>query len=266
MMRACVVLIALLMSGPLFGGVARAVPGGLEAEENLRQITIFSAASLQDVTHALVAAVPGMSEARLSVAASSTLARQILHGAQPDIFLSANLELVSLIRETVPERVVSVVPFAENRLVLVTVRPERPGDAGDYASWLKALPRDDFIALADTAHVPAGLYAKAALQHAQIWALYRGRIAQSDHVRGALALAERGEVAAAIVYRTDVSLASRLRVVGELPAEHHPAIKLVAVQLDGAAPAGASRFTAFLISPAGQAILRDFGFVSDVGP
>jgi molybdate transport system substrate-binding protein len=66
------------------------------------------------------------------------------------------------------------------------------------------------IAMGDPDHVPAGSYGKRALEVAGLWRHLASHVVPTSSVREALALAERGEVDLAVVYRTDAELSDRV--------------------------------------------------------
>ncbi len=67
--------------------------------------------------------------------------------------------------------------------------------------------------------MPAGKYAKAALEYLGIWPSVADRLAQAENVRAALALVSRKEAAAGIVYKTDAAADKEVSVVGTFPEE-----------------------------------------------
>src|SRR3546814_8066250 len=71
----------------------------------------------------------------------------------------------------------------------------------------------------DPAHVPAGIYARQALQALGLWDQVADRLAPAANVRAALALVDRGEVPAGIVYETDAAISPRVRIVDAFPDE-----------------------------------------------
>ncbi|WP_348253736.1 molybdate ABC transporter substrate-binding protein, partial [Salmonella enterica] len=56
------------------------------------------------------------------------------------------------------------------------------------------------LAVGDPQHLPAGIYAKEALQKVGAWQTLEPKLAPAEDVRGALALVERNEAPLAIVY------------------------------------------------------------------
>ena len=223
------------------------------------EVTLFAAASLGDVITELAEAWAARGEAplRLSFAASSTLARQIEHGAPADLFISANVEWMDRLARAglvdgAGRRVLAV-----NRLVLVAPA-DAPVNGADAAAALAGLSPDARIALGDPDHVPAGRYGAAALAALGQEALL-ARAARAADVRAALALVARGEAPLGIVYATDARLTDRVRLVAEFPAHAHPPIVYPAA-VSGANRAEAERVLAFLASPAARPVWDRHGF------
>jgi molybdate transport system substrate-binding protein len=80
-------------------------------------------------------------------------------------------------------------------------------------------------------------------------------------VAAVLAYARRGEVAAAVVYRTEVRGVPDVVVLDEARGPSAPCPEVVGAVVRGARAAGeATAFLAFVRSPEGQKILADFGF------
>jgi molybdate transport system substrate-binding protein len=117
--------------------------------------------------------------------------------------------------------------------------------------------------LADPDSVPAGKYAKAALEKLGVWSGVEGKIARAENVRAALNFVARNETPLGIVYQTDASAEKKVRVVGRFAAETHPAIiypvALIAASRHAAAPA----FFTYLKSPDARAIFEKYGFSAD---
>ena len=73
--------------------------------------------------------------------------------------------------------------------------------------------------------MPAGLYARQALEALGLWAPLSNRLAIADNVRGALALVARGEAPFGVVYETDARLSKRVAVAARFPASTHTPIR-----------------------------------------
>lgn len=249
-MRCLVVFLTLLLAAPVRADV-----------------TVFAAASLADVLGELTSTwSAGSGEpVRLSLAASSTLARQIEQGARADLFLSANLAWMDHLQRAGLLDDASRRVLARGRLVLVAPS-DSPVAAGDAAALLRALPAGERVALGDPTHVPAGIYARAALETLGLGTIAAQRSAHAADVRSALALVARGEAALGVVYETDAALTDRVRVVATFPADSHPAIVYPAARLADAPEAGAAdALLAWLGSGEARTIWHRYGFVDPSG-
>ena len=120
---------------------------------------------------------------------------------------------------------------------------------------------DRRLAMGDPNHVPAGIYGKMALQALGLWSQTAARVAFAGDVRAALALVERGEVAAGLVYATDVAISARVRIAARFPPDSHPPITYpLAVVADQGRPE-VLKFHRFLTGPEAGAVFRRHGFL-----
>ncbi|RYD86263.1 MAG: molybdate ABC transporter substrate-binding protein, partial [Sphingomonadales bacterium] len=211
--------------GLLLGLGAVAVVG--EAMAAPRAPLVLAAASLQESMNAAADAWAARGHVRpvCSFAASSALARQIAAGAAADLFISADEPWMDDV-----EKKGRIVPgtrsaFLGNRLVIV----ETKGLRGQYAFPAKPsladLVAQGRIAIADPNSVPAGRYAKAAIEKTGTWATVEPRIVRGESVRAALAMVERGGAHHGIVYATDARASNKVLVIGVIPANAHPPIR-----------------------------------------
>jgi molybdate transport system substrate-binding protein len=236
---------------------ALALAIGLSASACAQEsVLVFAAASLKnalDQANERYRADTGVA-VTAAFAASSALARQIEAGAQAQVFISADLEWMDYLQQKGLLRPESRRDLLGNRLVWVVPAqakvPDRPLDA------LGATGR---LALADPQHVPAGKYAKTALERLGVWPSLAPRIAAAENVRAALALVARGEAPLGIVYQTDAHAEPRVRVVAQIDPGLHPPIVYPAALVRGAG-AGAERYLAFLSGAQARAIFESYGF------
>lgn len=144
---------------------------------------------------------------------SAALAQQISQDSPADLYLSASLEWVSLLEQE--NRIAKRVDLLGNRLVLIV-----PSDSKLELTKLEDLKSADVahLALADPDSVPAGKYAKQALEKGGVWNDVEANIVRGSDVRQALAFVEQGEAEAGIVYATDASASTKVSVVFEIPA------------------------------------------------
>lgn len=245
-------------------GVLAATP--LHADQTGRQsITVFAAASLKTALDEAAAAYTRAAGTRtvISYAASPALAKQIEQQAPADVFISADLDWMDdlagkkLIRDETRKNLLG------NRLVLiapassaVTLRIEPGFD-------LRPALGEGRLAVAHTATVPAGKYAKASLETLGVWSSVADRLAEAQNVRAALALVALGEAPLGIVYRTDALSESKVKIVGELPGDTHPPVVYpIAVTANSTKPEAANAFIAFLRSQDGAEIFTRQGFTT----
>jgi molybdate transport system substrate-binding protein len=224
---------------------------------------VLAAASLQESLNAAADAWAAGGHPRpvLSFAASSALARQVEAGAPADLFVSADEEWMDYLAQRNLIRPRTRVSFLTNQLVLVapaasTVRlaiaPRFP--------LARALGTSGRLAMADPASVPAGRYGQQALTRLGVWPSVSAKLARAENVRAALALVSRGEAPLGVVYATDARAAPSVRVVGVFPASTHAPISYPVAMLASSTHADAEGFRRFLLSGAGKAVFRRYGF------
>jgi molybdate transport system substrate-binding protein len=238
---------------------ALGTPGAARAEP----VKVFAAASLKDALDAVAktwaAENPGKSVVA-SYAASSALAKQVEAGAPADLFVSADLDWMDEL-----DGKGLVAPGTRKSLLgnsLVLVAPAgsgvklEPKEGADFSAALAG----GKLAVADVKAVPAGKYAKAALEKLGLWAGLEPSLAQAENVRAALALVARGEAKLGIVYATDAKSEPKVEVVGVFPEASHPPIVYPVAELKAAANPDARAFLAFVEGPEAGAIFKAGGF------
>jgi molybdate transport system substrate-binding protein len=219
---------------------------------------VFAAASLKNALDEVAAGYPGTKPA-ISYGASSALAKQIESGAPAQLFLCADLDWMDYL-----EKKGLLAPGTRRNLLgneLVLVAPARQPAKLQPAPGFpigKALGNGR-LALADPSAVPAGKYAKAALEKLGVWDQVSGRIAAAENVRAALALVARGEAPLGVVYRTDAAVDRAVVVAGVFPDDTHPPIIYPAAALKGAKP-DALAFLRFLGGAAAKRVFEKYGF------
>ncbi len=221
-------------------------------------VVIFAAASTAGPLDEIAAAF--RAETRIdvltSLAGSSTLAQQIIAGAEADVFLSASREwaaalenrgLVAESRDLFSNRLVIVVPTAADWKV---------NAAEDLLD-----PRVEHLALGDPECVPAGVYARQALQALGLWDRLAGKVVAAEDVRQALSYVETGAAEAGIVYITDAAASRRVEVAAEIdPALSDPIVYPAVLLRSAAGKPAARRLFRFLQSTPAADILRHHGF------
>jgi molybdate transport system substrate-binding protein len=239
---------------------ALALACALAAPARAETLTVFAAASLKEALDEVVRAFEAASghRVRISYGASSALARQIDGGAPAQIFISADEELMDFVESHsgLKRRRISLLT---NSLVLIAPAAKVPRLRVEPGFALGAALGNGRLAVADTQAVPAGKYARAALESLRVWTQVQDRLAPAEDVRAALALVARAEAPLGIVYRTDAQHEPRVAIVDTFPASSHPAIVYPVGVLRGAT-APADDFAVFLTSQDARAIWRRHGF------
>ncbi|MFT6145494.1 MAG: molybdate transport system substrate-binding protein [Myxococcota bacterium] len=213
-------------------------------------LTIAGASSLREVLPQLVAVHTERTgePVRVTYGGSGTLAAQVRAGAPVDVVVFAGQAPVEgLVTEGLLHGTPQVV--ATNTLVLV-------GADNDLRVGFRELHQLSYIAIADPQVAPVGAYARQVLRTYGHWDEIAAKAVAVPDVAASLALVRRGEVQAAVVYRTDARLAPELSIWDEavLDAAHSPVVIASAVQ------AGPCAFLQTLTSDAGRAVWTSNGF------
>jgi molybdate transport system substrate-binding protein len=243
---------AAVLSLAAAGARSAEAPGG---------VLVFAAASLANVLGDLDRVFTARTGIRVtaSLAASSTLAKQIEAGAPADVYFSADLQWMDYLQQRGLLRPGSRHDVAGNSLVLIA--------PADSSLRVRIVPGFDLarllgggrLAVADPDSVPAGIYAREALRKLGVWSRVVARLARAENVRAALAYVARADAPLGIVYRTDALVEPRVRVVGVFPAASHAPI-VYPVALTRRADEEAARYLAFITSADAQPIFRKWGF------
>ena len=240
--------------------VAALIAGGAPTARG-ETITIAAAVSLKDALSDV--AVRYKAETGDSVeftfGSSGQLANQVLNGAPVDLFVSAANKQVDDLAKAGAIVGSSRRVVAGNSLVLVV-----PAECESAPTSLRALtaPVVTRVAVGEPGSVPAGQYAREALERAGVWGGIRDKLVLGTNVRQVLDYVERGEVSAGIVYATDAKQAgAEVRVACAIdPRDHGPIVYPAAIVKASAKRAAARRFLDYLSSEAGQSRLKKYGF------
>ena len=236
-----------------------ATPRHSNAQE---QITVFAAASLKNALDDVDTAFTKASGIKVTASyeASSALARQIEQGAPADVFISADLRWMDYVSERKLIHPETRINLLGNKLVLIAPKDSKIDKVSIGPGFdLVKLAGDGRIAVADVKAVPAGLYAKAALEKLGSWAAAEPKLAQAENVRATLAFVARGETPVGIVYETDAKIEPKVKIVGVFPDDSYPSVTYPVAAITTAKSA-ATRYLDFLRSSAAKAIFERYGF------
>jgi molybdate transport system substrate-binding protein len=226
-------------------------------------LTVFAAASMKNALDDANAAFTKATGTKVvvSYAASSALAKQIEGGAPADVFISADLQWMDYVSGKNLIKPVSRLNLLGNKLVLIAPTDSKLDKVAIAKPFdIAKLAGDGRIAVADVKVVPAGLYAKAALESLEGWTAAEPKLAMAESVRATLAFVARGETPIGIVYETDAKIEPKVKIVGVFPDGSHPTIVYpVAATAAGANPAAAG-YLNFLRGSAAKSIFEKYGF------
>jgi molybdate transport system substrate-binding protein len=225
-------------------------------------VTVFAAASLKEALDEAVRRFDADAghRTKVSYGASSALARQIERGAPADLFLSADVEWMDYLTARKLLDAKSRVELLSNHLVLISPAGSKVKVAIAPGFPLGELLGTNRLAMADPDHVPAGKYARAALETLGAWSGVSGKIARTENVRAALALVARRETPLGVVYRTDALAERKVRIVAEFPASSHTRIVYPAALTASSRSPTAPQLLEFLRSRIARAIWEKHGF------
>ena len=232
-------------------------------------LTIFAAASLKNALDDANATFTKATGVKMTAiyAASSALAKQIEQGAPADVFVSADLKWMDYVAERKLIKPDTRLNLLGNRLVLIASRDSKLDHVAIGPGFdLAKLAGDGRIAVADVRAVPAGLYAKAALEKLGAWKAAEPKLAMAENVRATLAFVARGETPVGVVYETDAKIEPKVKIIGAFPDGSYPPVTYpVAVTADSK-KAAAERYAAFLRTSTAKAIFEKYGFSFLVKP
>ena len=231
------------------------------------RLTVFAAASLTDALQAIgkqfEAAHPGV-EVDFSFAGSQILRTQLEQGASADVIAFADQNNMNLL---ISDGLVSAgAPrdCATNQMVVI-LPPDNPGDVQGLIDLARPALK---LVLAD-ASVPAGTYARQILEKMSSAPNFgvdfskkvmANVVSNETDVRQVVTKVELGEADAGIVYTSDIQAARDLLTIPIPPQYNVTAHYPIAILLDSRNPDLAVAFVNYVTSPAGEAILSEWGF------
>ncbi len=227
------------------------------------EIQVYAAASLKtalDQVSALWLNETG-NKVTAIYAASNVLARQIMEGAPADLFISADLAWMDELQSKNAIRAETRKNILGNTLVLIaTAGSDLTVDLKPGADLLGLL-EGGRLATGETSSVPAGRYAKAALESLGVWEKLDPHLAMQVNVRAALLLVARGEAPLGIVYASDARAEPGVEIIATFPSSSHPPIVYPAAIVSASQNPDAAVFLDFLVADKAMAIFESNGFL-----
>jgi molybdate transport system substrate-binding protein len=232
-------------------------------------LTVYAASSLTDAFNDIAAAFhatyPDV-DVRFNFAGSPTLRTQIEQGAGADVLATADEPNMRAAFES--HLVVDAGEAVAGNTLVIIVPKGNPG----HVAMPSDLARDALKLVLAQDGVPAGTYARAAIEKmaadpafgpsfsARVLA---NVVSDEPNVKAVVAKVQLGEADAGIVYATDVTpgVVSDVETVA-IPGAYNIVVSYpIAVTSEAAHAAVARAFIDYVLSDAGQAILRGYGFL-----
>lgn len=226
------------------------------------KLVVFCAASLTDVISEITNDFEQEfnADVKLNIASSGTLARQIEHGANPSIYISANKKWIDylnqknlIISET--EKVI-----AGNSMVLVVPADSELNSTGFPPKT--PLPKlfNGKLSVGDPNHVPAGSYALQILKNLGYENELEPRFLPAKDVRSALMVVELGEVEAGIIYKTDALRSKKVKIITEFPDSLYNPVNYYITIMEGQKNKNSLSLYNYILSDEVKQVWKKYGF------
>jgi molybdate transport system substrate-binding protein len=246
--------VALLFALALCVGVS-ASGASAKSTHSTAGITVYAAASLTDV-------FPKIDPSNTyNFAGSNALATQITNGAPADVFASANTTLPAQLYAA--GTVEKPVTFTRNTLVAIVPKSNPAGIKSIYDIARPGVKID----IANSA-VPVGAYTLQIWKQMGLTApMTANVVSQETDVRIVLQKVQLGQADAGFVYSTDAQTVPGDVTVIPVPAWAQPKVAYaMAVVTKSPNQAAAQAFVNKVMSPAGQAWMLKYGFLTITAP
>ncbi|MEM7033780.1 MAG: molybdate ABC transporter substrate-binding protein [Chloroflexota bacterium] len=201
-------------------------------------------------------------------AGSQQLAQQLAQGAPADLFASANQAQMNLTLEAERVDPNSITVFTHNRLAVISRIDNQPP-----IQTLSDLAKPQYKLILAANEVPAGQYAQGFLEKTtsdhDLGPMYQGQVLNNvvsyeANVKAVLTKIVLGEADAGIVYQSDIAAKNKDHFK-QIVIPNHLNIDApypLATISDSQHPTQAAAFAAYVLSPVGQQILENHGFLS----
>ncbi|MFD2045653.1 molybdate ABC transporter substrate-binding protein [Ornithinibacillus salinisoli] len=196
----------------------------------------------------------------INIGGSGTLARQIQQGAPADVFLSADEKSLDLLEKHHLLLLDTKVTFAKNKLILIGNSDSKL----DFATLEDLIHQDiNQIAIGNPESVPAGNYAKDALQSRNLWnnSSLQEKLVFAKDVRQVLTYVASGNTEVGFVYYSDILQENNVQKLLAIEEHlHEPIIYPGAVTTTSEHPEVAKQFLLYLQQDQAREIFKKHGF------
>ncbi len=235
-----------------------AISGYAQEPKPVKEVVVFAAASMNPSLTPLAQKYDKDTGIKMviSYASSSALATQIQSGAPAQIFISADVAWAEKVQGS--GHAAQKVDFLGNSLVLIV-----PAKGNSKVTKIEDLQSEavQHIAIADPTGVPAGKYAKEAMETLGLYSKLEPKFVPTQDVRQALLYVERSEAEAGFVYATDATSSKAVKQVAVLdPYLKTPVKYAIVLTKTGAESADARAAYDFLLSDGAIKAFEKAGF------
>lgn len=232
-----------------------------QTEVKEAEITVSAAASLTDALQEIQenyrAANPNVT-IYFNFGASGALQQQIERGAPVDLFISASKSYIEALAQQGMIAEDEQTTLLTNELTVITAADDTTTirDANDLLS-----SEINSIAIGIPETVPAGKYAKEALQHGNVWDEVESKIVQAKDVRQVLQYVETKNVEAGFVYKTDAISSDKVRIAYTVDPSFYTSIEYPVGMIHSSAnKQEVIDFYTYLQSEEAMTIFKKYGF------
>ncbi|OCA90519.1 molybdate ABC transporter substrate-binding protein [Bacillus sp. FJAT-27225] len=227
------------------------------------ELTVSAAASLQNALNDIKASFekehPNI-KINYNFGASGSLQQQISHGAPVDLFFSAAEDKFAKLEKEGRIAEMHRVDLVGNELALIV-----PKNSNKIIDSFETLSNADLISIGTPESVPAGQYAKEALEYMGIWNKVEEKVVPAKDVRQVLTYVETNNVEAGIVYKTDALGSDKVSIAAIADrSTHQPIVYPMGIIKDSPQLKEAKLFFDFIQTDASKKIFQKYGFL-DLG-
>ncbi len=233
------------------------------AHVSAQGLTIAAASDLQGVLPLVTAQFERSTghSVRVTFGSSGNFFAQIQHGAPFDVFLSADIDYPRRLEQAGLAEPGTLYEYATGEIVLWALEKGGPNLSAGLQSLLDPSVRR--IAIANPEHAPYGRAAVAALRSAGIYDRVRSKLVMGENISQAAQFVHSGNAEAGIIARAIVLMPGLVDLghATAIPTDAYPPIRQAAIVTSGSRnKETASRFLAFLKTPAIRQLMERFGF------
>lgn len=218
-MKRILLVMTIIISALYFPGCTQQ---SKQLQQNSTDITVCAAASLRDALNEILPQFEQDTGIRLTFnfASSGALQKQIEEGAPADVFISAGKKHMDILESNNLIDQESRKNLIGNKLVLIV--------PNEYKHEIKTVfdlaDMDVKISIGEPNSVPAGQYAKESIEYFGLWDELESKIVYAKDVKQVVAYAEKGEIAAGVVYNSDTAVIKNSTIVEVFDENSHQPI------------------------------------------